>query len=81
VKLERAKDKKVLEIRIGQRDVAVEAQVDLVYNRNGSTNMTVSAGSEITLNGQKYRITNLKQAGNSCEVTITDSKGNKKIIH
>ena len=81
VKLERTKDKKVLEIRIGQRDVAVEAQVDLVYNRNGSTNMTVSAGSEITLNGQKYRITNLKQAGNSCEVTITDSKGNKKIIH
>jgi fructose-specific component phosphotransferase system IIB-like protein len=58
----------------------VEAQVDLVYNRNESTNMTVSVGSEITLNGQKYKITNLKQAGNSCEVTITDSKGNKKII-
>jgi hypothetical protein len=80
VTLERTSDKKTLEIRIGQRDVPVEAQVDLVYNRNESTNMTVSVGSEITLNGQKYKITNLKQAGNSCEVTITDSKGNKKII-
>ena len=80
VTLERVSDGKLIDIRIAQRKVPVESQVDLVYNRNGSTNMTVSVGSEITLNGQKYKIANLKESGNTCEVTITDSKGNKKII-
>ena len=74
------KDGKTLVARIGDRRIPVEALIDLVYRRGDEKTFTVAAGSEIELNGRKYRVVKLEPSGKSCKVTILDLKTKKEKI-
>lgn len=80
VDLVRTSDGKKLTITIGEKVNTVESQVDLVYNRGEQKTFTVSVGTELDLNGSKYRVTKLKAGDKGCEVTVQDGKTKKEKI-
>ena len=66
---------------IGVRKVPVETQVELSYDRNTySWKKTVSVGTEIDLNGEKYRVVNLKGDDKGCEVKVESLKTKKQKV-
>ena len=74
------KDGKTLVARIGDRRIPEEVLADLVYRRGGEKTFTVAVGSEIELNGRKYRVVKLEPSRKSCKVTILDLKTKKEKI-
>ncbi len=81
IELTRASDGKKISAMISVRKNPVEAQVEMSYARNKSSwKKTVSAGTEIELNGEKYRVVKLRTVDKGCEVTIEDLKTKKQKI-
>ena len=80
--LERIRDKRTLTVQVGVRKpVAIEEQIDLVWNRGDSKKFTVTTGSEFSLVNRKYKVKKLAKDGNACKVTIEDlGKKTEKII-
>lgn len=80
--LERIRDKRTITVQVGVRKpVAIEEQIDLVWNRGEGKKFTVTAGSEFTLVNRKYKVKKLAKEGNACKVTIEDlGKKTEKII-
>ena len=80
--LERIRDKRTLSVQIGVRKpVAIEEQIDLVWNRGEGKKFTVTSGSEFTLANRKYKVKKLAKDGNACKVTVVDlDKNAEKII-
>ena len=62
----------------GVKPVAVDVQATLVYTRGTVTNLEVVPGSEIDLNGTKYRVVNVKAIGKGAQVTVENSLSMKK---
>ena len=66
---------------IGVRKIPVETQVDLSYDRGkASWKKTVSVGTEIDLNGEKYVVRKLNAGEKGCEVTVEDAKTKKQKV-
>lgn len=80
VEIERKSDGKKMTIVIGEKVNTVESQVELAYNRGEQKSFTVSVGTELDLNGSKYRVTKLKAGDKGCEVTVQDGKTKKEKI-
>ena len=80
--LERIRDKRTITVQVGVRKpVAIEEQIDLVWNRGEGKKFTVTAGSEFSLVNRKYKVKKLAKDGNACKVTIEDlGKKTEKII-
>ena len=80
--LERIRDKRTITVQVGVRKpVAIEEQIDLVWNRGEGKKFTVTAGSEFSLVNRKYKVKKLAKNGNACKVTIEDlGKKTEKII-
>ena len=80
--LERISDKRTISVQIGVRKpVAIEEQIDLVWNRGEGKKFTVTTGSEFTLVNRKYKVKKFAKDGNACKVTIEDlDKKTEKII-
>ena len=77
----RTSDGKKLSVVIGVRKLPVETQVELSYDRGKSSwKKTVSIGSEIDLNGEKYQVAKLKAGEKGCEVTVEDVKTKKQKV-
>ena len=78
VEVSRKADGRKLVLRVNERAIAVETEASLAWDRFGGKNFTVKEGSEIDLNGSKYRVVALKAKGkNGCSVTI-EGVSNKK---
>ncbi len=72
VEVQRLSDGKKLTAQIDARNVAIESQAELQYNRGEGRKIVVSEGTEFDLNGSKYRVVKLRGSEKSCEVTILD---------
>ena len=80
--LERISDKRTIAVQIGVRKpVAIEEQIDLVWNRGEGKKFTVTTGSKFKLKNREYEVKKLAKDGNACKVTILDlGKNTEKII-
>ena len=78
VDVRRKSDGKTLKIRINERTIAVESQVQLRYNRGEGRDIVVSEGTEFKVNERAYRVTKLKGVNGGCEVTIRDLQTKKE---
>ncbi|MBR2839545.1 MAG: hypothetical protein IKE55_12220 [Kiritimatiellae bacterium] len=58
----------------------VDVQATLAYTRGTVKNIDVVPGSEIDLNGTKYRIAEIKAVGKGAKVTVEDASGKKRVI-
>ena len=58
----------------------VDVQATLAYERGTVKNMDVVPGSEIDLNGSKYKIAEIKAVGKGAKVTVVDASGKKRVI-
>jgi len=80
--VERKRDGKVLKLVIVEskkaKPMAVDVQATLVYTRGASRTLEVVPGSEIDLNGTKYRIVEVKAVGKGAKVTLENSLSGKK---
>ena len=81
IELTRAADGKKIVATIEIRKIPVETQVELSYDRNRhSWKKTVSVGTEIDLNGEKYRIVDLRAGEKGCDVTVENLKTKKQKV-
>lgn len=81
IELVRKADGKKISVAIGVRKIPVETQVDLSYDRGkASWKKTVSVGTEIDLNGEKYVVRKLNAGEKGCEVTVEDAKTKKQKV-
>jgi len=81
LELTRAADGKKLSVVIGVRKIPVETQVELSYDRGKhSWKKTVSTGTEIDLNGEKFRVVSLRALENGCEVKVENVKTKKQKV-
>ena len=81
IELTRAADGKKIAATIEVRKIPVEAQVELSYDRNKhSWKKTVSVGTELDLNGEKYRVADLRAGEKGCEVKVEDLKTKKQKV-
>ena len=72
-------DGRKLVLRVNERNIAVDTEATLAWDRFGGKNFTVKEGSEIDLNGSKYRVIALKsKAKNGCSVTLEDLSNKKQ---
>ncbi len=78
VDVQRLTDGKKLKARINVRNIAIESQIDLRYNRGEGRTITVSEGTEFDLNGSKYRVVKLRGSETGGEVTILDLSTKKE---
>lgn len=77
----RESDKKAVRMRVNARNVAVDTQVKLAYERGATQEMTVVPGSEITLNRAKYKVVDIKKGDNQVEVKVLEPvSGQTKIF-
>ena len=58
----------------------VDVQATLQYTRGTVRNFDVVPGSEIELNGSKYRVVEIKAVGKGASVTVEDSASGKKRV-
>ena len=74
VTVERKADKKVVTlVRASDKRTkpqSVDVQASLVYERGGVRTIDVVQGSEIDLNGEKYRVEEIRAVGNGAKVTL-----------
>lgn len=79
VEVVRKADGRKLVLRVNERNIAVDTEAELAWDRFGGKNFTVKEGSEIDLNGSKYRVVTLKsKAKNGCSVTLEDLSNKKQ---
>ena len=83
--LVRKSDGKVVKLVLNQGKkivpVAVDVQVTLVYERGASKSFDAVPGTEIDLNGTKYRVKEIKPVGKGASVTIESAlSGQKRIL-
>ncbi len=82
VVLERERDGKVMTLVLqpikGMKLAAVDVKATLAYNRGEVRNLDVVPGSEIDLNGSKYRITDITPVGKGAKVTLESVLSGKK---
>jgi len=62
------------------KPVAVDIQATLAYERGNASSFEVVPGSEIDLNGAKYRIREIKAVGKGAKVTVEEVKTGKTRI-
>jgi hypothetical protein len=58
----------------------VDVQATLCYERGGTKNMDVTPGTEIDLNGTKYKVVSIARVGNGAKVTIENVISGKQRI-
>ena len=63
-----------------QKPVPVDVQATLAYERGSVKNFDVVPGSEIDLNGTKYRISAIDRVGKGAKVTVENSLSGKKRV-
>ena len=81
LELARKADGKKIPITIGVRKIPVETQVELAYERGAASwKKTVSAGTELDLNGEKYLVRKLNAGAKGCEVTVENAKTKKQKV-
>ena len=82
--LERKRDGKVVKLVVVANKKAKPAPVDvqatLSYERGTGKNFEVVPGSEIELNGSKYKISAIERMGKGAKVTVENSLSGKKRI-
>jgi hypothetical protein len=79
--LVRKADGKKLTVTRGVRHIPIETEVPLKYTRGqNSWDKTVSEGSELDLNGEKYRVVKLKVSDQGSEVTVENAKTKKQKV-
>ena len=80
--VERKGDGKVVTIVISaskkEKPAAVDVQATLAYERGTVKNFDVVPGSEIDLNGSKYKVADIKAVGKGAKVTLENSLSGKK---
>ena len=78
----RKSDGKTLKLVIAEskreKPMPVDVQATLAYERGTVKNFDVVPGSEIDLNGSKYRITDVKAVGKGARVALENSLTGKK---
>ena len=81
IELTRAVDGKKLSAKLSDRKIPVETQVELSYDRGKhSWKKTVSVGTELDLNGEKYRVTDLRPGEKGCDVKVENVKTKKQKV-
>ena len=83
VVIERKRDGKQLTLTVAEsrkeKPMSVDVQAKLTYSRRGAVkNFDVVAGSEITLSGAKYTISEIKTVGDGAEITVENGLTGKK---
>ena len=82
--VERRSDGKVITLVIQEggplKLAPVDVQATLAYTRGTVKNFDVVPGSEIDLNGSKYRIVDIKAVGKGAKVTVEDPRSGKKRV-
>ena len=82
--LMRKRDGKIVKLVVAadrkEKPSAVDVQATLAYERGTVQNFEVVAGSEIELNGSKYKIADIQAAGKGAKVVVEDSISGKKRI-
>jgi hypothetical protein len=82
--LERKRDGKQVKLVIArkrsEKPAAIDLQATLVYERGTVQNFEVVPGSEIDLNGSKYKIADIKAEGKGAKVVVENSLSGKKRI-
>lgn len=78
IDIERIADRKKMTIRVGERNVPIESQVELQYTRGEGKKFVVATGTEFELNGMKYRVVKLGGNENGGEATILDLQRKKE---
>ena len=58
----------------------VDVQATLCYERGGTTNMDVTPGSEIDLNGTKYKVVSIERVGNGAKVALENVISGKQRV-
>ena len=81
--IERKRDGKQLTLTIAasrkDKPMSVDVQAKLAYTRRGAVkNFDVVTGSEITLSGTKYKISEIKTVGDGAEITVENGLTGKK---
>lgn len=80
--VERRSDGKVVKIVISasknEKPAPVDVQATLLYERGSAVNFEVVPGSEIDLNGTKYKVTDIKPIAKGAQVTLENSISGKK---
>ena len=61
-----------------EKPAAVDVQATLAYERGTVKNFDVVPGSEIDLNGSKYKVADIKAVGKGAKVTLENSLSGKK---
>ena len=81
IELTRAADGKKVSATILVRKIPVETQVEVSYDRGKhSWKKTVSVGTELDLNGEKYRVVDLRPSEKGCDVKVEDVKTKKQKV-
>ena len=81
IELTRASDGKKLSATIMVRKIPVETQIELSYDRGkNSWKKNVSAGAELDLNGEKYRVIDLRPSDKGCDVKVENLKTKKQKV-
>jgi|GEM_PF-899614 len=82
--LERKADGKVIKIVIAankkEKPAAVDTQATLMYERGTVKNFDVVKGTEIDLNGVKFRVADIQAAGKGAKVALENSLTGKKYM-
>ena len=82
--LERKRDGKIVKLVIAEsrkdKPSAVDVQATLVYERGTVQNFEVVPGSEIDLNGSKYKIAEIESVGKGAKVVVENSLSGKKRV-
>ena len=81
--VERKRDGKLVKLVVSDkksRPAPVDVQATLSYERGTVKNFEVVPGSEIDLNGSKYRISAIEHAGKGAKVTVENSASGKKRV-
>lgn len=79
--LERIQDHKIVKLVAqpsGKTKTPIDVQATLTYTRGEVKTFEVISGSEIALNGQRYRVLSVKPVGDQAEVTLEDVASGKK---
>lgn len=70
-KIVRKSDNREFELVVGDKNhIAVDVQANLVYNRGGTKEFSVVAGDTVDLNGDKYKVKEVKPVGKGGKVTL-----------
>lgn len=82
VTVERKSDSKVMKLVVAgslkAKPAPVDVQATLTYERGTVQTIEVVPGSEINLNGSKYRVVEVKAAGKGAKVTVENPLNGKK---